>query len=130
MTRESNLIKRKPRRAIWKAHIKVRLAPAVYGATAILPKDWMARVHRVQNNNTNGRVGHCLDVLDLFLAKAAVGRDKDRDFCLEYAYLTPAQTLELVPTMPLYDGVQRTLRAMIRNWDKALRDVGHNILQE
>ena len=85
MTRESNLIKRKPRRAIWKAHIKVRLAPAVYGATAILPKDWMARVHRVQNNNTNGRVGHCLDVLDLFLAKAAVGRDKDRDFCLENA---------------------------------------------
>jgi len=123
MTRESNLIKRKPRRAIWKAHIKVRLAPAVYGATAILPKDWMARVHRVQNNNTNGRVGHCLDVLDLFLAKAAAGRDKDREFCmalLEYAYLTPTQALELVPTMPLDDDMQRTLRATIRRWAKAL----------
>jgi hypothetical protein len=32
--------------------------------TAVLPKDWMTRVHRVQNNNTNGRVGYCLDVLD------------------------------------------------------------------
>ncbi len=50
--------------------------------TAILPKDWMTRVHRVQNNNTNGRAGYCLDVLDLFLAKAAAGRDKDREFCM------------------------------------------------
>jgi hypothetical protein len=98
--------------------------------TAILPKDWMTRVHRVQNNNTNGRVGYCLDVLDLFLAKAAAGRNKDREFCmalLEYAYLTPAQALELVPTMPLDDGVQRTLRAAIRRWAKALRDAGNNI---
>ncbi len=33
--------------------------------TATLPKDWMQRVHRVQSNNTNGRVGYCRDVLDL-----------------------------------------------------------------
>ena len=25
--------------------------------TAILPKDWMSRVHRVQNLNTNSRIG-------------------------------------------------------------------------
>lgn len=42
----------------------------------------MQRVHRVQNSNTNGRVGYCLDVLDLFLAKAAAGREKDREFCM------------------------------------------------
>jgi hypothetical protein len=98
-----------------------------------LPKDWMTRVHRVQNNNTNGRVGYCLDVLDLFLAKAAAGRDKDREFCmalLEYAYLTPTQALELVPTMPLDDEVQRTLRATIRRWAKALRDTDHPIPEE
>jgi len=101
--------------------------------TAILPKDWMTRIHRMQNNNTNGRVGYCLDVLDLFLAKAAAGRDKDRGFCmalLEYAHLTPAQALELASTMPLDDGVQRRLRATIRRWAKALRDGGHEIPQE
>ncbi|WP_211090135.1 DUF6036 family nucleotidyltransferase [Pseudothauera nasutitermitis] len=46
--------------------------------TATLPKDWMQRVHRVQNGNTNDRVGYCLGVLDLFLAKAAAGRSKPR----------------------------------------------------
>ena len=43
--------------------------------TAILPAGWESRVHRVQNSNTNDRVGYCLDVLDLFLSKAAAGRE-------------------------------------------------------
>jgi len=57
-------------------------AQGVSPETAILPKEWMQRVHRVQNGNTNERVGYCLDVLDLFLAKAAAGREKDREFCM------------------------------------------------
>ncbi len=98
--------------------------------TAILPKDWMERVHRVQNRNTDNRVGLCLDLADLFLAKAAAGREKDREFCMamfEYAHVTPAQVLMLVPTMPLDDKEQRTLRATIRRWAKAVRDAGHNV---
>ena len=60
--------------------------------TAILPSGWLQRVHRVQNSNTNDRVGYCLDVADLFASKAAAGRDKDRKFCmalLTHAYVTP-----------------------------------------
>lgn len=90
----------------------------------------MSRVYRVQNNNTNARVGYCLDVVDLFLAKAAAGRDKDRVFCmalLEYSYLRPAQALELVPTMPINNDQQRKLRATIRRWAKVLQDTGHDI---
>lgn len=34
--------------------------------TAVLPSNWMSRVHRIQNGNTNDRVGYCLDVVDLF----------------------------------------------------------------
>jgi len=101
--------------------------------TATLPKDWMQRVHRVQNSNTNGRVGYCLGVLDLFLAKAAAGREKDREFCMalfEYGYVTPAQVLSVVPTMPLDDKEQRSLRATIRRWAKAVRDAGHNVPEE
>jgi hypothetical protein len=32
-------------------------AQGVAPATATLPKDWMQRVHRVQNDRTQGRVG-------------------------------------------------------------------------
>ena len=39
--------------------------------TAVLPRGWMSRVHRVQSAATNYRVGYCLDLLDLFMSKAA-----------------------------------------------------------
>jgi hypothetical protein len=90
-------------------------------------------VHRVQNSNTNDRVGYCLDVVDLFMSKAAAGRDKDREFCmamLKHAYVNPAQVLELVPQMPLGDEEQRKLRATIRRWAKNLREAGHPIPEE
>ncbi len=108
-------------------------AQGVGPETATLPKDWMQRVHRVQNSNTNGRVGYCLDVLDLFLAKAAAGREKDREFCMalfEYGYVTLAQALKMVPTMPFDDKEQRTLRATIRRWAKAVRDAGYDVTDE
>jgi len=98
--------------------------------TAILPSGWLQRVHRVQNSNTNGRVGHCLAVADLFMSKAAAGRDKDREFCmalLEHAYVNPGQVLGLVPHMPMVDSEKRRLRATIRRWAKALREAGHAI---
>jgi len=108
-------------------------AQGVGPETATLPKDWMQRVHRVQNSNTNGRVGYCLDVLDLFLAKAVAGRGKDREFCvalLEYGYVNLEQALKMVPTMPLDDNEQRTLRATIRRWAKAVREGDHDLTNE
>ncbi len=101
--------------------------------TAILPMGWLQRVHRVQNNNTKGRVGCCLSVADLFMSKAAAGRDKDRQFCmalLEHAYVTPGQVLRLVPDMPLGDDEKRRLRAAVRRWAKALREAGHAIPED
>lgn len=93
----------------------------------------MQRVHRVQNDNTQGRVGYCLDVLDLFLSKAAAGREKDRAFCMalfEHGYVAPAQVLKVAETMPGDDKEKRTLRATIRRWAKAVRDAGHNVPEE
>lgn len=90
----------------------------------------MQHVHRVQNGNTNGRVGYCLDVLDLFLAKAVAGRKNDRDFCMalfERGYVALAQVLALVPSMPIDDKRQRALRATIRRWARAVPDVGYDI---
>ncbi len=105
-------------------------AQGVGPETAILPPDWMQRVHRVQTPATNGRVGYCLDVVDLFLSKAAAGRDKDRDFCmalLQHGHVRPAQITPLLATMPLDDAHQRRLRAAIQRWVKVLRDRGHAI---
>ncbi|SMC56512.1 hypothetical protein [Polynucleobacter kasalickyi] len=83
----------------------------------------MRRVHRVQNRNTNDRVGYCLDILDLFLSKAIASREKDREFCmalLEYDYLRVEDALNLVTTMPIEEDDQRRLRATIRRWARAL----------
>lgn len=94
-------------------------AQAVGPETAVLPHDWMSRVHRIQNPNTGGRVGYCLDVLDLFLAKAAAGREKDRVFCtalLAYGYVSAPAALAIVQAMPLDTSQQRTLRSRIRRW--------------
>ena len=57
-------------------------AQGVGPETAVLPAGWMSRVHRVQTETTNGRVGYCLEVTDLFMSKAVAGREKDRLFCI------------------------------------------------
>jgi len=90
--------------------------------TAVLPSGWQQRLHRVQSPATNGRVGYCLDLVDLFLSKAAAGRDKDRLFCialLQHAHVRAADALERVPDMPLDEDGKRRLRAAITRWAKA-----------
>jgi hypothetical protein len=77
----------------------------------------------VQSAATNHRVGYCLDLLDLFMSKAAAGRDKDREFCiamLSHRYVKPEEALGLVAAMPLDDDAQRRLKAAIRLWAKAV----------
>ena len=51
-------------------------AQGVGPETACLPAGWMQRVHRIQNRNTQDRIGYCLDVLDLFLAKAVAAHGR------------------------------------------------------
>lgn len=105
-------------------------AQGVGPETAVLPDGWMNRVHRLQNAATNDRVGYCLDVTDLFMSKAAAGRDKDRVFCmalLEHGYVKPSRLLAMVDAMPLDAGGQRRLRATIQRWTRVLRDAGRDI---
>ena len=99
-------------------------AQGVGPETAVLPAGWMGRVHRVQGEGTNGRVGYCLDVADLFMSKAAAGREKDREFCvalLAHGHVMVEQVLELVDDMPLQASVRRRISASIRRWVKALQ---------
>lgn len=99
-------------------------AQGVGPETALLPQGWMQRVHRVQTRATDQKVGYCLDLPDLFLSKAAAGREKDRVFCMAmllHRYVNPEQVLELVAAMPLDQAGQRRLKATIRRWAKAVQ---------
>ena len=52
-------------------------AQGVGPETAILPAGWQSRLVRIQNQNTDLKVGYCLEPHDLAASKLAAGRDKD-----------------------------------------------------
>ncbi len=93
-------------------------AQAVGPDTAKLPEGWKQRLLRVPETARDTGVAYCISVVDLFLSKAAAGRDKDREFCialLHHGYLKVEEALDLVAAMP-EEIDQRTLRARIRRW--------------
>jgi len=53
--------------------------------TATLPRGWQRRLVRVENANTNGYAGLCLEGHDLALSKYVAGRGKDREFIRKLA---------------------------------------------
>lgn len=55
-------------------------AQGVGPETAILPTGWEARVVKIQNKNTDLKIGYCLEPHDLAASKLAAGRDKDWPF--------------------------------------------------
>jgi len=48
--------------------------------TATLPAGWESRLIRVENSNTGGYAGLCLEVHDLAISKYVAGREKDLEF--------------------------------------------------
>lgn len=55
-------------------------AQGVAEGTAVLPEGWKDRLVVIQNHNTRGVKGLCLEVHDLLVSKAIAGREKDLDF--------------------------------------------------
>jgi len=55
-------------------------AQGVAEETAHLPRGWKERLIVIQNENTRGAKGLCLEVHDLLVAKAIAGREKDLSF--------------------------------------------------
>lgn len=60
-------------------------AQGVGPTTATLPKGWESRLVRVENENTGGYAGLCLEVHDLAISKYLAGREKDLEFTRELA---------------------------------------------
>lgn len=48
--------------------------------TAVLPAGWQTRVVKIQNQNTDFKIGWCLEPHDLAAAKLVAGREKDGPF--------------------------------------------------
>ncbi|PYK97048.1 MAG: hypothetical protein DME19_17660 [Verrucomicrobia bacterium] len=55
-------------------------AHGVAEETAVLPAGWKDRLIAVQNENTGGGTGLCLEVHDLAVSKLVAGREKDLSF--------------------------------------------------
>lgn len=60
-------------------------AQGVDDRTATLPSGWRERLIRINNSNTVGVTGLCLEVHDLAISKYVAGREKDREFTRELA---------------------------------------------
>lgn len=91
-------------------------ADGVSPETAVLPHGWRDRLIRIENENTNGIVGLCLEVHDLLVSKYAAGRDKDHEFCAAVvnAGLADAETLRQRLAMTSIDDDGRRARILER----------------
>jgi len=52
-------------------------AQGVDATTAVLPREWRERLVPVENENTRGKTGWCLEPHDLVVSKTIAGREKD-----------------------------------------------------
>lgn len=85
--------------------------------TAYLPSGWKERLIIVQNANTRGVKGLCLEVHDLLVAKALAGRDKDLSFLNEAAVhqmAEPETLLHRLDTVEVEDSLKKAARAAIQ----------------
>lgn len=88
------------------------------------------RLERIQNPATNMRVGYCLAVIDLFMAKTVANREKDREFniaLLQHGYVTQEDAVDMVALMPVDDSQKKAMRARIRRWVKLLQERGFQL---
>ena len=79
-------------------------AQGVIRTTSVLPKGWAERLVVVENANTSGFRGLCLDPHDLVLAKYAASREKDHQFnraAIRHGLVRQEVLLARVIDMPL-----------------------------
>lgn len=92
-------------------------AHGVAETTAVLPAGWRDRLIAVQNANTRGATGWCLEVHDLLVAKLGAGREKDFAFVREAIRHGLAQDTVLLTRLdatPMEAGKRDRLKALAR----------------
>ena len=90
-------------------------AHAVGPETATAPSGWERRLVPIQNENTGGATGWCLEIHDLLLSKCVAGRERDWEFvegALRHRLADPEELRRRVADLPIGDEVR--LEAVVR----------------
>ncbi len=91
-------------------------AQGVGPETAILPTGWQERLVKIQNANTDLKIGWCLEPHDLAVSKLAAGRDKD------WPYVRTLMDHQLIDTNTLISRIEQTPKitpdrqAFLKRW--------------
>lgn len=91
-------------------------AQGVGPETAILPAGWESRVVKIQNENTDLKIGLCLEPHDLAASKLAAGREKDWPFVevmLHHKIIDGATAQERIGLLPISPEQKERLRAWV-----------------
>lgn len=97
-------------------------AQGVDSTTSVLPSGWHDRLVRLQSANTDLKIGLCLDVTDLFLAKCAANREKDIVFNVEllsHRLVDVSEAISRVATMPLNEEDKQRMGKIIEKAENA-----------
>ena len=84
----------------------------------------------MQNQATNGFVGYCLDVIDLFMSKLEAHREKDREFNVvlpRQGYVRPDDGMAMVDRMPVSAERKQLLRRRLRGLVRTVVDRGYQL---
>lgn len=91
-------------------------AQGVDSTTCILPSGWRDRLVRLQSQNTDGKVGLCLEATDLFLSKCVANREKDWTFnlsLLKHGIVDPEVAMSRIKDMPIDQPVKERIQMML-----------------
>lgn len=91
-------------------------AEGVGEETARLPEGWKDRLVVVQNENTRGAKGLCLEIHDLLVAKSIAGREKDLAFLSDaarYRMADPKVLLDRLATVEVDPVLRERARTAI-----------------
>jgi hypothetical protein len=80
-----------------------------------LPDGWRDRLVPIDNANTNGYVGLCLEMHDLVASKYVAGREKDREFCravVRAGFVDRETLMRRLDDVSLEDGRRRHIDAL------------------
>lgn len=72
--------------------------------TAVLPEGWEQRVVKIQNQNTDLKIGYCLGIYDLAASKLAASRPKDMQFVkvmIEHRLISPIELIGHLQLLPI-----------------------------
>ncbi|MBS0414483.1 MAG: hypothetical protein JSR68_08925 [Proteobacteria bacterium] len=97
-------------------------AQGVGPETAVLPDGWQERLVKLQNEQTDLKLGWCLEPHDLAAAKLVAGRDKDGPFVaamLRHGIISIDALLDRIAALPVDEARQARLQRQARRLAQA-----------